>query len=152
MEDEGSGTLVWDVQRVSADQVTARIDYDVGGSSYESTITGTSDVARQQLLTTPAGALLVTTTFTPGLWYGGQELVVGNGWSYRTGEGSGSFQITEQRTVAGITCFATEMKIDGELRHEGCLSPDHGLAPYSAWYDDDGELLMEITLVDYETD
>jgi hypothetical protein len=149
VEGDGSGTLVWDVQRVSGDEVTAHISYDVGDTSYESTVTGTTDIARQQLLGTPAGALLVTTMFTPGLWYGGRELAVGNGWSYQTGEGSGSFQVTERRNLGGMSCYATEMKIDGTLRHEGCFSPDHGLAPYSAWYDEEGKLQMEVKLRNY---
>jgi hypothetical protein len=149
MEDEGSGTLVWDVQRVSGDQVTTHVTYDVGEVNYESTVTGTADVARGQLMTTPAGGLLTATMFTPGLWYGGRELAVGNGWSYQTGEGSGSFEVTEKRTVGGLTCYATEMKVDGTLRHEGCFSPDHGLAPYSAWYDEDGTLVTEMELVEY---
>ena len=149
MEGEGTGTLVWDVQQVSGDRVTTHVVYDVGDVQYESTVTGTADVAQSQLMTTPAGALLATTLFTPGLWYGGRELAVGNGWSYQTGEGSGSFEITETRTMAGIQCYATEMKIDGTLRHEGCFSPDHGLAPYSAWYDEDGTLVMELELRNY---
>lgn len=42
------------------------------------------------------------------------------------------------------------MTIDGDRRHEGCFSPDHGLAPYSAWYDENGGLQMKFEMVNFE--
>jgi hypothetical protein len=99
---------------------------------------------------TPAGGLLVLTLYTPMGWYGGYDLAVGNEWSITTEDGTAEFRVTGTGSYAGVQCYATEMTIDGTTQHEACLSPELGLAPYSAWYDEDGTLVMEIELVSYE--
>ncbi|MFD1645620.1 hypothetical protein [Haloarchaeobius litoreus] len=150
VEEEGSGTLVWDVQEVDGDTITIRTVYELGEERYESTVTGTKETVQSQLYANPAGILLLTTMFTPSAWYGGQELEVGSGWSYQTQEGSASFEVTGVQTYAGVDCFYSEMIVDGTTLHEGCFSPDLGLAPYTAYYNEDGSLSMSMELVSYE--
>ena len=53
-------------------------------------------------------------------------------------------------TYAGVDCFASEMRVDGTVLYEGCFSPDLGLAPYTAYYNEDRSLSMEMVLVSYE--
>lgn len=150
MEDQGHGTLVFDVQSVEGDSVTVRTVYDLDGDHYESTISGTRDMVQSQLYTNPAGAILLVTMFTPATWYADQRLEVGSGWSYQTQDGSASFDVTGVETYAGVDCYRSEMRVDGEMLYEGCFSPDLGLAPYTAYYNDDGSLAMEMELVSYE--
>ena len=149
-EGDGEGSLVWDVQSVDGDTITVRTVYELGGERSESTITGSRETVQSQLYANPAGVLLLTTMFTPSAWYAGQELEVGSGWSYRTGEGSSSFEVTSIDTYAGVDCFASEMRVDGTVLYEGCFSPDLGLAPYTAYYNEDRSLSMEMVLVSYE--
>jgi hypothetical protein len=54
------------------------------------------------------------------------------------------------KTIGGVSCFTSEMKINTTVVHAGCFSPDHGLAPHSAYYDEDATLQMEMKLVSYE--
>lgn len=150
VEGDGEGQLIWDVQSVDGDTITVRTVYELGGERFESTVTGTRETVQSQLYTNPAGILLLTTMFTPSAWYAGQELAVGSGWSYQTGEGSASFEVTGVDTRAGVDCFASEMRVDGTVLYEGCFSPDLGLAPYTAYYNEDGSISMEMVLVSYE--
>ncbi|WP_267640052.1 hypothetical protein [Haloarchaeobius amylolyticus] len=150
MEGEGDGQLVWDVQSVDGDTVTVRMVYDVAGERFESTVTGTKETVQSQLYTNPAGILLVTTMFTPATWYAGQDLSEGTKWSYTTQDGSASFAVTGTDTYANVECYASEMTVDGQVLHAGCFAPQLGLAPYSAYYNEDGTLSMEMTLVSYE--
>jgi hypothetical protein len=150
VEGDGEGSLVWDVQSVDGDTITVRTVYELGGERFESTITGTRETVQSQLYTNPAGVLLLTTMLTPSAWYADRELEVGSGWSYQTPEGSSSFEVTGVDTHAGVDCFASEMRVDGTVLYEGCFSPDLGLAPYTAYYNEDGSLSMEMVLVSYE--
>lgn len=151
IEDEGEGTLVWDVTDVSADSVTVSITYELGETSFESTMTGDRETIRSQAMMTPAGPILMLTMFSPTFaYYEGQELAVGNQWSYAGPDGSLSFDVTGTDTVAGVDCYTTEMTLNGTVVHEACLSPELGAAPHAAYYEEDGTLTFELTLVDYE--
>ncbi|MFC4407406.1 hypothetical protein [Haloarchaeobius iranensis] len=150
VEGDGEGSLVLDVQEVDGDSITVRAVYELGQERHESTVTGTKETVQSQLYANPAGILLLTTMLTPSAWYGGQELEVGSGWSYQTQAGSASFEVTGVETYAGVDCFDSEMVVDGTTLHEGCFSPGLGLAPYTAYYDEDGSLSMEMALVSYE--
>jgi hypothetical protein len=149
-EEDGAGTLVYDVREIDDDTVTVAIDYETADSSYEQTITAAEDEVWGQLLFTPAGPLLFSTIYTPGLMFAGEELEVGDGWSYSDSSGSSSVRITGTTTVGGLACYTTEMKSDDTTVHESCLAPGHGVAPYSAYYDDDGTVTSRIELVSYE--
>ncbi|MCT9097214.1 hypothetical protein [Haloarchaeobius sp. HME9146] len=150
MEGEGEGELIWDVQSVDGDTVTVRMVYDVAGERFDSTITGTKETVQSQLYTNPAGILLVTTMFTPATWYAGQDLSEGTKWSYTTQDGSASFAVTGTNTYANVECYTSEMTVDQQVLHEGCFAPQLGLAPYTAYYNEDGSLSMEMKLVSYE--
>ncbi|WP_435364257.1 hypothetical protein [Haloarchaeobius sp. DYHT-AS-18] len=149
MEGEGEGQLIWDIQSVDGDTVTVRMVYDVGDERYESTVSGTKETVQSQLYTNPAGILLVTTMFTPATWYAGQDLSEGTKWSYTTQDGSASFAVTGTSTYADVECYTSEMTVDQQVLHEGCFAPQLGLAPYTAYYNEDGSLSMEMKLVSY---
>lgn len=151
MSGDGEGTLVWEVTEVNGDEVTVSVDYQAGETSYQSTVSGTKDTVRGQLMMSPAGSFLIVSIFSPTLaYYEDQTLEVGQGWSYSTQEGSASFEITGKDTYAGIDCYASEMKVDGNLLHEGCFSSDLALATYTAYYEENGELTAKMELTSYE--
>lgn len=150
IEGDGEGTIVWDVESVDDGEYTVTLVYEMGDERYESTATGTKDTVVQQFFTNPGGIVLVTTMSQPAIWYEGRDLTTGTKWSYSTPQGSASFAVTGTDTYAGVDCWTSEMKINESVFHEACFSPDLGLAPYAAYYGEDGTLEMSLTLVSYE--
>ena len=151
LQDEGEGEVVWDVQQVQGEQLTVRVVYDVGETTYESTVTGTRDDIQSQLLATPAGSFMLLSIFSPSLaYYEDEQLTVGDGWSITTNEGSMSVAVVSRDTVAGVECYRSEMRVNDQLVYEHCLSTDLGLAPYVAFYDEQtGEQVVRMELVEY---
>lgn len=150
LEGQGEGRLVWEVVDTSGEGATVSVHYELGETTYDATISGTRDDIRGQLAASPAGQFFLLGVFSPTLgYYENRELAVGNSWSVTTQDGSASFEVTSKDSYAGVECFASEMRVDGTLAHEGCFSPDVGLMPYTAYYDDTGTLQLEMTLVEY---
>jgi hypothetical protein len=150
MDGEGNGTIVWDVTSVNDGEYTVEMVYEMNGERYETTATGTKDTVIQQFYTNPGGIVLVTTMYQPAVWYEGRDLSTGTKWSSSTPQGSASFAVTGPDTIGGVDCVASEMRINGSVFHEACFSPDLGLAPFAAYYGEDGTLEMSLTLVSFE--
>ena len=150
MEGDGEGTIVWDVESIDDGEYTVTLVYEMGDERYETTATGTKDTVVQQFFTNPGGIVLVTTMSQPAVWYEGRDLSTGTKWSYSTPQGSASFAVTGTDTYASVDCWTSEMRINDSVFHEACFSPDLGLAPYAAYYGEDGTLEMSLTLVGYE--
>lgn len=149
-EGQGEGQMVWEVTETSADGATVSVHVELGDTTYDSTVSGNKNDIRGQLMASPAGQFFLLGLFSPTVgYYEGQELSVGNQWSYSTQEGSASFTITGTQSYAGVECHASEMTVDGSVVHEGCFSGDIGMMPYTAYYDGDGQIRLEMTLVDY---
>lgn len=150
MESEGEGTFTWEVTDVTGDQITVHVVYDVGETYYESTTTGDRNTIQGQVMSSPAGSFLAVAIFSPTYsYYQRDDLQVGNKWEASSPEGSSSIEIVSKDVYAGVECFASEVRSDGELVHEACVNPELGLAVYSAFYNDDGSLELEMELVDY---
>lgn len=151
-EDEPEpGTLVWDVTEVDGDTVTVAMTFEMAGQRTETTVAGDRETVRSQLLTTPAGPFLVATWFSPTVgYYEDRELAVGEQWSYSTPQGSASFAVTGRETMAGVECFRSEMRVNESVVYEGCFASDLGLAPYTAYYGEDGTPVLVVELVAYE--
>jgi hypothetical protein len=88
------------------------------------------------------------------------ELSVGDAWRYdqqgqpEDEEPSGfTFEVTEQRQYADQSCLVVVTDIfEGEASRsfsETCVSPDIGMPLYYVMYQDDGEVLLEMELVEY---
>jgi hypothetical protein len=61
-----------------------------------------------------------------------------------------SFEVVGTDNYAGVSCFASELRINESVIHEGCFSPDIGLAPYTAYYEEGtGEVEMRVELIEY---
>lgn len=148
-DQEQTGEYVIEVLEASENQYEVQVSLSMGSMSNEQTFTGTRQAVQQQLLSSPAGALLAPLSTMTG-FYGGQPLQVGQSWSYSSEEGSTSFEVTGTDSYAGVDCFVSEARLNGTVVHEACASPDRGLAPYAAYYDESGTLTFEMTLVNYE--
>jgi hypothetical protein len=61
-----------------------------------------------------------------------------------------SFAVTGTDTVGGVDCYTSEIRINDDIFHEACFSPDRGLAPYTAYYEDSGDVSFSMELVSYE--
>ncbi|WP_246998913.1 hypothetical protein [Halosolutus gelatinilyticus] len=149
--DDGPGTLVWDVTGVTDDGATVTLSYETAETQFETTVTGTKDDLQSQLLLTPAGPFVLSTLFSPTMgYYEGRHLSVGEEWSYSSPDGSMRFELTERRAYAGVDCYASVTEVDEALVHEGCFSPALELAPYTVYYDENGDRAFEMTLVSLE--
>lgn len=152
LEGEGEGQMVWDVTAVSGDTATVTLTYDLGGTSFETTASGTRDEVQSALVQSPAAAFLSLGVFSPYYaYYEERGLRIGEQWSYTTGEGSASFAVTERTSHAGVDCYRTEMRVDGNLFHAACVSPDLGLSAYSGYFNEDGSRLLELELTNYQS-
>lgn len=154
--DGDTGEVTWDIQSIDGETLTVYVDYAVGEADFETTITGTREDIQGQLLFTPAGSFMMLAVFSPMYgYYDGEEMYVGKEWSFTAPDGSGSmsFEITETRTYAGVSCFASELRINDTTVQEACFSPDLGLAAYTAWYEEDtGDVEMRMELIEYSRD
>ncbi len=150
MQGEGEGTLVWEVQDVSDNQMTIHTVYDVGETQYESTVTGDQDTIQGQVMMSPAGALMGAALFAP-TWrhYQQGNLEVGNRWEASGPDGSVVLETVGRETYSGVECFASELRKDGEVVHESCVNPQLGLGSYMAFYTDSGDLELEMELTSY---
>lgn len=150
MEEDGEGSFVWDVQDVSENQMTINTVYDVGETYYESTITGDKDTIQGQVMMSPAGGFMAAVLFAPTWSYYQQgNLEVGNRWEVSGPEGSIVLETVGQEAYAGVECLSTELRRDGEVTSESCVNAQLGLAPYLAFYNDSGDLEVEMELTSY---
>lgn len=151
MAGEGSGQVTWDIQSIDGDQLTVTVDYAVGETEYSSTVSGTKETIQGQLMMSPAGPFMMLGIFSPMFgYYEGQQLSVGKQWSFNSGRGSMSFEITGTDSYAGVDCYASELRINESVMHEACFAPNLGLAAYTAFYDEEtGSVDMRMELVEY---
>lgn len=91
------------------------------------------------------------------------DLSVGDTWQYDAPDDTGddeeyvpngfTFEVTEQRTYAGIDCHLVVIDaFEGDESRkfsEACVSPDVGMPLYYIFYQDDGDVLLEAELVEY---
>ncbi|WP_049972335.1 hypothetical protein [Haladaptatus cibarius] len=148
---EGTGKLVWDVQAIDGENVTLNSIFEFGGERHESSMTVNRDDAIIDLAFVPGGQYAVQTMYAGAMSSAyGKDLRVGQSWSFTTQDGTMTYEVTEKRTYAGIECYYSEVRIDGSVVRDGCYSPDHGVAPYSAYYDESGKAVLEVKLVEYE--
>jgi len=144
-----SAEYVIDVVQAAENQYEVQVSISMDGMDNQQTFTGTRTEIQQQMLGSQVGSLLVPLTTMTG-FYQGQTLQAGQSWSYSTEEGTASFEVTGSDSYAGVECSVTEASVNGTVVHEACVSPDRGLAPYAAYYDESGTLTFEMELTSYE--
>ena len=144
-----SAEYVIDVVQAAENQYEVQVSISMDGMDNQQTFTGTRTEIQQQMLGSQVGSLLVPLTTMTG-FYQGQTLQAGQSWSYSTEEGTASFEVTGSDSYAGVECSVTEASVNGTVVHEACVSPDRGLAPYVAYYDESGTLTFEMELASYE--
>ena len=149
-----TGRLVYNIEDVG-EEVTVSVDYEFGDEQYQSTTTGPGDEVTGQLFLTPAHTPVLALQSASLLYYfemGFTDPSVGNRKQTTTDEGTQITEVTEERSYGGVNCFFVETTIDGELSQQGCLrSSEGGIAPYVATYTEEGDLELEVELVEYES-
>lgn len=79
----------------------------------------------------------------------GERLEVGDGWE-QTWEGETvAYELTGTDSYEGIDCITAELTQNDQLVYEACLAEEHGIAVYTAFYEEDGTIAMEQTLTSY---
>lgn len=150
-----TGRLVYDIEAADGGEITTSVDYEFGEEQYQSTVTGPADEVSTQLFLTPAHQPVLALQSVSLLYYfemGFTDPSVGNRKQSTTDEGAQITEVTEKRTYAGLECFFVETTVDGEPSQQGCIrGSEDGIAPYVATYTDDGELELEVELVEYES-
>ena len=150
VDGSGEGTMTIDITKAAEDQIAATVTYDVGGQVQETTVSGAPETIQQQLLRSGAGAAVFTTMATSGAAFTGQQLSAGTEWSYSQDGQTVSYEVTGTDSYAGQQCYATEVRSNDALAFENCVAPDMGLALYSAAYDVDGNVVMQVELTSYQ--
>ncbi|MCO8255381.1 hypothetical protein NKF26_16360 [Haladaptatus sp. AB618] len=150
-EEDGTGKLVWDIRSIDGENITMRSSFTNQGETQSKTATFTREEALVQLAFMPGGQYLMTTMFSPsanGIY--GNDFRVGNTWTAPSSQGTMTYEITKQRTIAEISCYDAEIRINGSVFTDACYSPDHGTAMYGVIYDEDGTKVREMKLIAYE--
>ena len=149
-----TGRLVYDVEAAGEGEVTTSVDYEFGGEQFQSSTTGPAEEASAQLFLNQAYAPIATLQSVSLLYLfemGFTDPSVGNRKQSSTDEGTQVTEVTEKRTYAGLECFFVETTLNGEPSKEGCIQgSEGGMAPYAATYTEEGELELEVELVEYE--
>lgn len=140
---------VIDVVQAAENQYEVQVSLSMDGMSNQQTFTGTRTEVQRQMLSSQVGTILAPLTTMTG-FYGGRPLQIGQSWTYSSEQATANFEVTGTDSYAGVECFVTEASLNGTVVHQACVSPDRGLAPYVAYYDESGTFTFEMILTSYE--
>ncbi|RBI60051.1 hypothetical protein DMJ13_20460 [halophilic archaeon] len=150
-----TGRLVYDVEVAGAGELTTSVDYEFGSEQFQSTTTGPAEEFSAQLFLNEAYAPIAALQSVSLMYLfemGFTDPTVGNRKQSTTDEGTQITEVTEKRTYAGLECFFVETTLDGEVTQQSCIrGMEGGIAPYAATHTDEGELELEVELVEYES-
>jgi len=143
-------SLTMTVESVSGNTATVTAQIELDGATQETTVSGTPDEIRQQLGSSVAGVLLSVTYFAPPLAQSqGKSFAVGDEWSVQAGGESAQMRVTTEDTIGGLSCQAWEYTVNNQLRMEGCVNTEQGLALYFETYDENGTSEFRMELVNF---
>jgi hypothetical protein len=151
---EPVGTLSWEVLSVSGSatdpSVTVRASGEFGGEAFEQTVTGSPETVYFDLLGSSSGTYILLALYSPFVGsFRGEELAVGEGWSYDDGIDTYSYRVERTDSVAGRDVFVTVVRVNDEPVWETWIDPDLALAAKTVVYDEDGAVQFQAALVDY---
>lgn len=149
-----SGTVTYEVTAVEGNTSTLSVDYQLGGDSLSSSITGSEDDLFGRMLFNEAFVPVWTLSFAPFQYYaqfGFTDVQVGNKKTQTTDGSTTVVEVTEETSYAGVECKRVVSTLDGTKTLDTCVTGGEGTAPYYAEYDEEtGELVTEIKLVNFE--
>jgi len=149
-DDFGVGTFEWEVLETSEESVTVRAKMDTDETKFEQTVTSPPEEVYGRFMATPAGALLFASVLSPGVaQLEGEELSVGDGWSYSGPDGSVSVRVERLESFGGLDCGTVVARQNGTAVWENCVSPDSALPGHTVFLNDEGSTEFEMTLVEY---
>jgi hypothetical protein len=148
------GNLVLDVESVTDETATVRIDYDLGGQAtartYEVPAGDREAFVRAAERETYAGAVLVVQSNDATITFVENDIEWAVGSVYDSQLTNGNITVTGRDTIAGVDCLTYETVIEGQAIQDGCISPDHEVAIEMTQYLGDGTVRTRLTLTDYE--
>lgn len=148
-----AGRLVYEIED-AGEEVTTSVDYEFGDEQYQSTVTAPGDEVTGQLYLTPAHMPVLALQSASLRYYfemGFTNPSVGNRKQTTVDGETQITEVAEERSYAGVECFFVETTVDGELSQQSCLrGSEDGIAPYVATYTEEGDLELEVELVEYE--
>ena len=150
--EEGTGTMSFETTEVAGGEATVKVDYELGGESFSSTVTGPVGEVEPQIAASPAYVYLIAIQlggFGAGA-VGGEELRVGDKFSQESAEGSLLIEVVGTDTYAGVECYAVETRVNGTLSQEVCTQEAFSSSPYVVIYDENGDLSERVELIEYE--
>lgn len=149
-----TGRLVYDVSAAADGELTTSVDYRFGGEQFQSSTTGRADELSAPLFLGEAYAPIAALQSVSLMYLfemGFVDPTVGNRKQSATEDGTQITEVVEERTYAGLECSFVRTTLDGEVVQEGCIrGSEGGIAPYAATYTDEGELELEVELVEFE--
>lgn len=151
--EEGTGKMSFETTEVSGGQATTKATYELGDDSFASTVTGPVGEVQPQLATSPAYTYLLAIQLGgigAGALSGGEDLEVGNKFSQQSSQGSMDIEVTGTDSYAGVDCYVVETRINGTLNQQVCTQQAFSSVPYFVTYDENGDLVQRVELVEYE--
>ena len=145
------GTLAWEVVSVSDDgeTVTVHTTGTFEGQSFETTVTGSPETVYTNMLGTPAAPYLMVALYSPFVTpFYGEQLAIGQGWSYTDSEGTKSYRVERTDRIADRDVFVIVLRENDVPVWEAWVDPELGFAAKSVIYDE-GEVDVEVRLVEY---
>ncbi|WP_394742798.1 hypothetical protein [Natronococcus roseus] len=149
-EEDGPGTFSWIVEDAGEDRLV--VDTELAfesGDEFARTVTGTQDEVFSELLATPAAIFIGSGLHSPYV-VADEGVYVGYEWRVATDEGSFRYAVDDTASYVGRECYVATTEVDGAVVHESCLSPELAFPAFVAYYDESGEQLLEMELLEYD--
>lgn len=148
------GSLVVDVESVTDEMATVRLDYDLSGQettrTYEVPAGDREAFVRAAERETYAGAVLVVQSNDAPITFVENDVDWAVGNAYESEIYEGNVTLTGRDTIAGVECVTYETYAEGTLIQDGCISTDHEVAIEMTQYLPDGSVRTRLTLTNYE--
>lgn len=147
---DGPGTFSWTVEDAGEDRLV--VDTELAfesGDEFARTVTGTPDEVFSELMATPAAIFIGSGLHSPYVT-ATEGVYEGYEWRFATDEGSFRYAVEDTDSYVGTDCYVATTEIDGAVVHESCLSPELAFPAFVAYYDESGEQLLEMELLEYD--
>ncbi|NKE35257.1 hypothetical protein GWG54_05405 [Natronococcus sp. JC468] len=150
-EEDGPGTFSWTIKDAGEDRLVVDTELTFeSGDKFARTATGTQDEVFSELMATPSAIFIGSGLHSPYVT-ANEGVYVGHEWRVATDEGSFRYAVEDTDSYVGTDCYVTVTEIDGAVVHESCLSPDLAFPAFVVYYDESGEQLLEMELLEYES-
>lgn len=151
-EYDGEGVFAFDVRSTARSAMEIEIDWTIGGATHREVLSGTDREVTDDILAVhelDSHGMMWAAVYAPGAWTLGRTLTVGDSWGATVDGDDGLLSVTGTAIVGDVACYTLEFVVEGQVRYEGCLSPDHGFPMQSVYYDETGAVTLSMELRSY---